>query len=92
MNQQSQRVNLNQASMGDAFEIVAVTVPHDAPDWGPWLSEIGFIVGESVVVKRRSILQSGAVVVQVGLSTFALHPDEAACVWVEAMPNTEGVH
>lgn len=55
------------------------------PDWQHWLEEIGFIAGEHVVVKKRSFLKGGAMVVRVGLSTFALHPSEAACVVVTAV-------
>ena len=75
-------INLNQAVIGRECVIEQIVVPSDAADWLPWLAEIGFIEGEHVTVKRRSILRQGAVVVSVGQSTFALHPAEAACVRV----------
>ncbi len=75
-------LNLNQVAIARDCVITQLRAPADAPDWLPWLSELGFIVGEHVSVKRRSILRKGAVVVRVGQSTFALHSEEAACVWV----------
>ena len=56
-------------------------VPTDARDWQPWLEEIGFLQRRHVTVRRRSLLRKGAVVVRMGHSTFALHPEEAACIW-----------
>ncbi len=76
--------NLTQATIGRDCVVEKISVPKDASDWLPWLEEIGFIEGERVQVKRRSILSQGAVVVRVGQSTFALHPAEAACVWVRS--------
>lgn len=90
-------LNLNQAAIARDCVITQLVTPADAPDWLPWLTEIGFIVGEHVSVKRRSILRKGAVVVRVGQSTFALHPEEAACVLVTPVvsksnqPETAGV-
>ena len=77
-------LNLNQAPVGLNLTIDQLRVPEDAQDWQPWLEEIGFLPGEQVTVRRRSLLRKGAVVVRVGHSTFALHPEEAACVWVVA--------
>lgn len=74
--------SLHQLPIGHSGVISHLSVPHDAPDWQPWLEALGFISGEQVLVKRRSLLRQGAVVVQVGLSIFALHPEEAACVQV----------
>lgn len=78
-------LNLNQAPVGQNLIIQQLRVPGDAQDWQPWLEEIGFLPGEQVTVRRRSLLRKGAVVVRVGHSTFALHPEEAACVWVEVV-------
>ena len=85
-------LNLNQAAIARECVITQLVAPADAPDWLPWLTEIGFIVGEHVSVKRRSILRKGAVVVRVGQSTFALHPEEAACVLVRPVSNHQESH
>ena len=82
-------LNLNQVAIGRDCTVAQLVTPEDAPDWLPWLSEIGFIVGERVVVKRRSILRKGAVVVRVGQSTFALHPEEARCVLVNPISGAQ---
>lgn len=79
----SAQLNLNQAPVGQDLIIRHLQVPDDAQDWRPWLEEIGFLEGEHVTVRRRSLLRKGAVVVRVGHSTFALHPEEAACVLVD---------
>ena len=81
-------LNLNQVAIARDCVITQLVAPADVPDWLPWLTESGFIVGEHVSVKRRSILRKGAVVVRVGQSTFALHPEEAACVLVSPMSPT----
>ena len=78
-------LNLNQAPVGQDLIIQQLRVPDDAQDWRPWLEGIGFLQGEQVTVRRRSLLRKGAVVVRVGHSTFALHPEEAACIWVNAL-------
>ena len=78
-------LNLNQAPVGLDLIIRQLRVPADARDWQPWLEEIGFLQGEHVTVRRRSLLRKGAVVVRVGHSTFALHPEEAACIWVDVL-------
>ena len=65
--------------------VTQVAPPASAPEWHDWLEEIGFLQGEHVTVRRRSLLRKGAVVVRVGHSTFALHPEEAACIWVNAL-------
>lgn len=81
--------NLNQAPVGQDLIIQQLRVPSDAQDWQPWLEEIGFLPGEHVTVRRRSLLRKGAVVVRVGHSTFALHPEEAACIWVDVLDTAE---
>lgn len=78
-------LNLNQAPVGRDLVIRQLRVPDDAQDWRPWLEEIGFLSGEHVTVRRRSLLRKGAVVVRVGHSTFALHPEEAACILVDTL-------
>ena len=87
-------LNLNQAPVGQDLIIRQLRVPTDARDWQPWLEEIGFLQGEHVTVRRRSLLRKGAVVVRIGHSTFALHPEEAACIWVDVLDhdaNTDSV-
>ena len=81
-------MNLNQAPVGEHFVVKQLSVPADSPDWQSWLEEIGFLPGEHVQVRRRSLLSKGAVVVRIGHSTFALHSDEAECVLVDELPST----
>ena len=88
----TQLLNLIQAPVGQDFLIKLLSVPSDGLDWQPWLEEIGFLPGEHVTVRRRSLLRKGAVVVRVGHSTFALHPDEAACILVEMKDADEDNH
>ena len=87
-------LNLHQAPVGPVLFFRLLRVPTYAPDWQPWLEEIGFLQGEHVTVRRRSLLRKGAVVVRIGHSTFALHPEEAACIWVDVLDhdaNTDSV-
>ncbi|ODU98987.1 MAG: iron transporter FeoA [Rubrivivax sp. SCN 70-15] len=76
---------LDRAAIGQACRVVAVHAPEGAPDWGRWLSEIGFLPGERVTVTARSVWGGDPMVVRVGQSTFALRRAEAACVEIEAL-------
>jgi ferrous iron transport protein A len=76
---------LDRAAIGQACRVVAVHAPEGAPDWGRWLSEIGFLPGERVTVTARSVWGGDPMVVRVGQSTFALRRAEAACVQVETL-------
>lgn len=63
--------------------VAGLTPPAGAPEWGPWLAEIGFLPGESVRVLSRARPGGDPLVVRVGDSTFALRRAEATCVQVE---------
>ena len=63
--------------------VVRVTAPAGAPEWASWLSEIGFLPGERVVVLARSRPGGDPLVVRIGDSTFALRRAEAACIEVD---------
>ncbi|MFO1193726.1 MAG: FeoA family protein [Rhodoferax sp.] len=73
---------LDLAARGEPCEVIAVQAPSYAPEWHPWLSDIGFLPGERVTVTTRNAWGGDPLVVRVGLSTFALRRAEAACVTV----------
>ena len=70
---------------GQAGRVLAVSSPAGLPDWGRWLSEIGFLPGEHVTVTARSPWGGDPLVVRIGQSTFALRRAEAACVRVQPL-------
>lgn len=70
-------------AIGQPCRVTTITAPPDAPDWGRWLAEIGFIAGEAAMVTARSPWGDGALVVRIGCSNFALRRDEARCVTVQ---------
>jgi ferrous iron transport protein A len=63
--------------------IIRVVAPSGIPEWGEWLTELGFIPGEPVRLLARGRPGGDPLVVRVGDSTFALRCAEAACVQVE---------
>jgi ferrous iron transport protein A len=73
---------LDHASIGDVLTVQYVDAPHAAPEWARWLEEIGFIVGERVMLMARGLPGGDPLVVRIGQSTFALRRAEAACVRV----------
>lgn len=73
---------LDLAAIGDALTVQHVEPPHGAPEWARWLEEIGFIVGESVMLMARGLPGGDPLVVRIGQSTFALRRAEAACIRV----------
>ncbi|MBE0614090.1 MAG: ferrous iron transport protein A [Burkholderiales bacterium] len=75
---------LDLALIGHALTVQQVQAPHAAPEWARWLDEIGFIVGEQVMLMARGLPGGDPLVVRVGQSTFALRRAEAACVRVAA--------
>jgi ferrous iron transport protein A len=77
--------SLDRAQTGAEGRVVGVQAPAAQPDWGRWLAEIGFLPGERVSVRARS-LGGDPLVVRIGTSTFALRRAEAACVQVQALP------
>lgn len=76
---------LDLASIGHALTVQQVQAPHAAPEWAHWLEEIGFIVGEQVMLMARGLPGGDPLVVRIGQSTFALRRAEAACVRVASM-------
>lgn len=75
---------LDLALIGHALTVQQVQAPHAAPEWARWLEEIGFIVGERVMLMARGLPGGDPLVVRIGQSTFALRRAEAACVRVAA--------
>ena len=75
---------LDLALIGRALTVQHVQAPHAAPEWARWLEEIGFIVGERVILMTRGLPGGDPLVVRIGQSTFALRRAEAACVQVAA--------
>ncbi len=80
---------LDLASIGHALIVHDVLAPHAAPEWARWLEEIGFVVGEQVMLMARGLPGGDPLVVRVGQSTFALRRAEAACVRIAS---TNPVH
>ena len=76
---------LDQRPLGEPARVHAIHAPADAPEWGRWLEEIGFIPGEQVTLMARGLPGGDPLVVRVGDSTFALRRAEAACVQVRAL-------
>lgn len=81
---------LDQAAIGDSFSVRRVEARPEAPEWARWLEEIGFIVGERVMLMARGLPGGDPLVVRVGQSTFALRRAEAACIHVDVLPATKG--
>ncbi|WP_310447237.1 FeoA family protein [Thiobacillus sp.] len=69
------------------YRIKAVHAPEQAPEWGDWLRELGFIAGEKVMLMARAP-GGDPLVVRVGSSTFALRRAEAACIEVTLLTET----
>ena len=76
---------LDHAEIGQALVVEHVQAPHAAPEWARWLEEIGFIVGEHVMLMARGLPGGDPLVVRIGQSTFALRRAEAACVRVASV-------
>ena len=76
---------LDLASIGHALTVQKVQAPPAAPEWARWLEEIGFMVGENVMLLARGLPDGDPLVVRIGQSTFALRRAEAACVRVAAL-------
>jgi ferrous iron transport protein A len=76
---------LDLAALGQPCEVLTIHTPEGSPDWARWLSEIGFIPGESATVRARSPWGDGALVVRIGMSNFALRREEAACVAIKPL-------
>jgi ferrous iron transport protein A len=74
------QATLDRLADGEAAIVDRVVAPHNAPEWGLWLEDIGFLHGERVMLLARGPFGGDPLVVRVGLSTFALRRAEAACV------------
>jgi ferrous iron transport protein A len=76
--------SLDALALRQPARVVALTPPAAAPEWARWLTEIGFLPGEPVMVLARARPGGDPLVVRVGDSTFALRIAEARCIQVEA--------
>lgn len=74
--------SLADAATGDVFTVSQVIAPAATPEWALQLEDIGFLPGERVAIMARGMPGGDPLVVRVGLSTFALRLDEAACIQV----------
>jgi ferrous iron transport protein A len=74
--------SLADAATGDVFTVSQVLAPVATPEWALQLEDIGFLPGERVAIMARGMPGGDPLVVRVGLSTFALRLDEAACIQV----------
>ena len=79
------QATLEQAMIGQVLTVHDVLAPQGAPEWSRWLEEIGFIVGEHVMLMARGLPGGDPLVVRIGQSTFALRRAEAACVHVRSL-------
>ncbi|MFT3960531.1 FeoA family protein [Propionivibrio sp.] len=73
---------LDRAIIGEALAVLRIDAPAQAPEWGRWLEEIGFVPGEQVRLMAKAVPGGDPMVVRVGQSTFALRRAEAACISV----------
>lgn len=78
-------INLNQAAINQPLIVRAVQAVGVPDEWVHWLEDIGFLPGEHAMILKRPLMAGGALVVRIGLSTFALHQQEAACISVTAV-------
>ena len=82
MRNENPEATLDHASIGHPLIVHQVKAPQAAPEWARWLEEIGFLVGERVMLMARALPGGDPLVVRIGQSTFALRRAEAACVRV----------
>jgi len=82
---------LDLALIGDELTVHHVDAPNASPEWARWLEEIGFIVGERVMLMARGFPGGDPLVVRIGQSTFALRRAEAACIRVLPIGAMESV-
>jgi ferrous iron transport protein A len=86
---QNPEATLDHAAIGHPLIVRQVRPPQAAPEWARWLEEIGFLVGERVMLMARALPGGDPLVVRVGQSTFALRKAEAACVQVTALADAQ---
>lgn len=77
-------MNLDQAPLSAVMRVAGVRVLEGQEAQARQLEEIGFLPGEPVSVMARGWWGGDPLAVRVGLSTFALRRDEAACIELEA--------
>ena len=53
-------LTLDCTSLRECFIVTAVQPPARAPEWGPWLEEIGFMPGERVELMARGAFRTTA--------------------------------
>ena len=76
-------MNLDQAPLSTVLRVARVRVLAGQEAQARQLEEIGFLPGEPVCVMSRGLWGGDPLQVRVGLSTFALRRDEAACIELE---------
>jgi ferrous iron transport protein A len=74
---------LHTAQVGQLYRIAEVQANAMMPDCDRQLNELGFFVGEQVMVLRRAMPGADPLVVRIGMSTFALRAAEAALIGVQ---------
>ena len=79
---------LHTAQVGQLYRIVEVQANALMPDCDRQLNELGFLVGEQVMVLRRAMPGADPLVVRIGMSTFALRAAEAALIGVQIEHDT----
>ncbi|MBI2724898.1 MAG: ferrous iron transport protein A [Polaromonas sp.] len=79
-------MSLADAATGEVFTVRQVVAPAATPEWALQLEDIGFLAGERVAIMARGMPGGDPLVVRVGLSTFALRLDEAACIQIRPLP------
>ncbi|MGB4347249.1 MAG: FeoA family protein [Burkholderiaceae bacterium] len=81
-------MNLDQAKLRQSWKVKAVQADPEFAELGRQLEEIGFLPNEEVRVLTRGFPGGDPLVVQVGLSSFALRRHEAQMVQLqEASPD-----
>ena len=71
---------LHRAPLHQPFSVLEVVYPEGDADWAQRLEELGFLPGERVTVIGAGWPGARPLAVRVGLSTYALRLEEAACV------------
>lgn len=77
---------VNSLSLQEIGVVTSLVAPPGQPEWVQQLGDLGFVVGERVILLRRGLLGGDPLVVRVGLSTYALRRAEAECVRIELLP------
>ncbi|MBC7601160.1 MAG: ferrous iron transport protein A [Ramlibacter sp.] len=75
-------MTLDDALLRQPLRVDGVDTAGAPAEWATWLSDIGFVPGERVMLLHRAAMGGDPLVARIGLSTFALRRAEAACVQV----------